>query len=105
MWDVAAAKPLRDLLGHESEVSAVALDVPRGLAVTGGADSTVRLWELTTGQCVRVFRGHDGWVRSVALTRCVSGSVLALAVSRDGRRAAAGTHDRKVLAWKLERPA
>jgi len=34
----------------------------------------------------------------------VSGAVLSLAVSADGRRVVAGTYDRRLLAFDVERP-
>jgi hypothetical protein len=51
----------------------------------------VRVWELETGRCVG--------------TEATSGAALCLSVSGDGRRAAVGTYDRKVLVWDLCRPA
>ena len=34
-------------------------------ALTGADDKTVRLWDLETGRCLRVFKGHTGDVRSI----------------------------------------
>src|SRR5260221_9066949 len=60
---------------------------------SGGADSTVRVWDATTGQELATFRGHTGYVWSVAF-------------SPDGNRlASAGGHYGKgeVKVWNLAR--
>jgi platelet-activating factor acetylhydrolase IB subunit alpha len=33
--------------------------------VSGSRDKTIRLWELSSGQCIRTLSGHDNWIRSV----------------------------------------
>ena len=37
------------------------------LCATAGEDGTVRLWDVRTGACKRVLRGHKAWVSGVAL--------------------------------------
>ncbi|KAF5395788.1 hypothetical protein PHET_11669 [Paragonimus heterotremus] len=46
------------------------------LVVTGSRDTTLRLWNAVSGQCVRVFEGHLGAIRCVQFTgtMVVSGS-------------------------------
>jgi WD40 repeat protein len=36
------------------------------LAVSGGYDKTVRVWEVASGRELHCFSGHDGYVLSVA---------------------------------------
>ncbi|MFC8721124.1 caspase family protein [Kitasatospora sp. NPDC057198] len=85
---------LRDTLtGHTGAVEAVACAVLDGrpVAVTGGKDDTVRVWDLTTGQPVgEPLTGHTGSVDAVACT------VL------DGRPVAVtGSWDNTVRVWDL----
>jgi len=35
--------------------------------VSGGRDRSVRLWNITTSQCLNIFKYHENWVRSVIL--------------------------------------
>ncbi|MEU3296689.1 hypothetical protein ABZ722_30645, partial [Streptomyces longwoodensis] len=77
------------LAGHTDWVTAVACTDVDGtpVAVTGGYDDMVRVWDLATGQ---PFAGHTGSVAAVACT------VL------DGRPVAVtGGHDGRVRVWDL----
>jgi hypothetical protein len=56
--------------------------------VSASDDRTLRLWDLTTGACVRTLEGHSGPVRAVALTG-------------DGRHAMSGSLDGTVQLWDL----
>ncbi|WP_353962255.1 hypothetical protein [Streptomyces sp. NBC_00654] len=56
------------LAGHTSAVSGVATGVVDScpIAVTGGADETVRVWDPATGRHVgEPLTGHTGWVRGM----------------------------------------
>lgn len=55
---------------------------------TGSSDKTVRLWDVQSGECVRIFIGH----RSM---------VLCLAMSPDGRYMASGDEDGAIMMWDL----
>jgi WD40 repeat protein len=58
-------------------------------ALTGGDDHTVRLWDMETGICLRVFKGHTYPVYSVAW-------------SPDGKHALSGADDNTVRLWDIE---
>jgi WD40 repeat protein len=78
----------RTLIGHTNWVSAVALTADGRQAVSGGEDRTLRVWDLTRGQCLATLEGHRGPVRAVAL-------------APDGRRAVSGSGDRMLRVWDL----
>jgi WD40 repeat protein/tRNA A-37 threonylcarbamoyl transferase component Bud32 len=121
--------PARRLLGHAGPVWGVALSADGRLALSGGQDGTLRLWDLATGREERVLVGAGPEVRAVALSAdgrlalSASGATLRLwdaaagqelgklvghtntvksvALSADGRRAVSGGDDRTVRLWDV----
>jgi len=61
----------------------------RKSALTGDSDKTLRLWDIATGRCLRVFKGHLAFVNCVAW-------------STDQRRALSGDMDNTVRLWDVE---
>ncbi len=55
--------------GHAGPVSAIAIDGDDRLIATGGADGTVRIWDLEANQTRQIFRGHSNRVTAVAFNR------------------------------------
>jgi WD40 repeat protein len=121
---------LLTLAGHSGPVRAVAV-TPDGMqAVSGSADETLKVWDLSAGKEVRTLAGHSGPVRAVAVTpdgmQAVSGSddetlkvwdlstgkevrtlaghsgpVRAVAVTPDGMQAVSGSDDETLKVWDL----
>lgn len=64
LWDANGWKKVleKGFVGHEMDIGdmAVPLDNKKVFA-TCGSDATCRLWEISTGKCVRVFKGPDGF--------------------------------------------
>ncbi|GAA4627382.1 hypothetical protein GCM10023196_039340 [Actinoallomurus vinaceus] len=91
VWDVTGdpeSDPVHDpLTGHEETIRSldtVTFD-DRCLAVTGGDDATVRVWDLRTGaQVGDPLSGHKGSVETVR-TAVLDGRHVALSAGRDGR--------------------
>jgi hypothetical protein len=50
VWHLPSGEPLRRLRGHQGTIHRVAMTGDGALAVTAGADSTVRVWDLLGGQ-------------------------------------------------------
>jgi len=56
--------------------------------VSGSEDSTVRVWDITTGQVDQTLTGHSSWVMSVAF-------------SPDGKKVVSGSEDSTVRVWDI----
>ena len=46
-------------------VRCVQMDQARDLVISGSYDTTLKLWELKTGNCIRSLRGHQGPVLAI----------------------------------------
>ncbi len=105
LWEMESGKVLRRFEGHTAPVWSVALsaDGRRAISGSGGyqvnggqpvfqggrpvsSGYEVRLWDVESGQPLRVCTGHTNWVRSVAF-------------SPDGSRAVSGSWDGTVRVW------
>jgi F-box/WD-40 domain protein MET30 len=53
------------LRGHTDWVNSVKIDSPSRTIFTASDDITVRLWDLDTKMCIRIFEGHTGQVQQV----------------------------------------
>jgi WD40 repeat protein len=54
-------------INYQEQVVTYAFSVDGKCAFAGTNDKTMRLWDVDTGQCLRVFNGHTQPVRSVEL--------------------------------------
>ena len=62
--------------GHRLTVNCI-IFLPDGRVVSGSSDSSLRVWDPSTGQCLQSLKGHYGSVRCVAVLkdgRVISGS-------------------------------
>jgi WD40 repeat protein/serine/threonine protein kinase len=131
-YDIVARKAVGKPL-HLSFAVLSMVATPDGRAIIGGcSDRIIRMWDVSNGQLIRSFRGHQGPVTSVAISgdghRLVSGSedrtvrfwdaksgrelyhleghtekVWSVAVAFDGRRAVSGSSDKTVRVWSVTR--
>ena len=95
LWDPNDEyKNIRTLPGHDHSVSAVRF-IPSGAAgspssgnllVSASRDQTLRIWDSSTGYCVKTIRGHSDWVRDVS-------------PSFDGRWLVSTGNDRTARIW------
>jgi platelet-activating factor acetylhydrolase IB subunit alpha len=95
LWDPSDEyKNIRTLPGHDHSVSAIRF-VPSGAAgspssgnllVSASRDKSLRIWDVTTGYCVKTIQGHSDWVRDVC-------------PSIDGRWLLSGGTDQSARLW------
>ena len=89
--DAATGREIGRLPGHGSFVSSlVFLSDGQKLASASG-DQTIRIWDLTTRQCVDILRGHVL-------------EVFRLALHPDGKRLVSGSKDGTVCFWDTSVP-
>jgi len=70
--------------GPTSSVGAAEVTSGRFVAVAGGSDGVIQLWDLTTGASFgEPFIGHTDWVGALVTTRLPDGSMLAITGSDD----------------------
>src|SRR6476661_6559606 len=121
---------LRTLEGHTHLVNAVAVTTDGKRVISGSADKTIKVWDLTTGKEQFTLKGHTYWVNAVAVTadgrHVISGSkdntlkvwdlvtgkeeftfddhsgpVYGVALTADGKRAISGSWDKTLKVWDL----
>ena len=111
LWNLKTGDLLRTLTGHESSVVSVAIS-PDGLTLASGSsaissssflfksispdgltlgsvDSTIKLWNLKTGDLLRTLTGHEE-------------AVVSVAISPDGQTLASGSEDKTIKLWNLK---
>lgn len=127
------ARPTDSAIQLEPTVSFIcyAFSWDRRFALSGGKDRTVRLWEVQTGRCLRLFHGHSDEVWSLAWSRnqlyalsagndrtirlwdtttgrCLrvfkghSGQITSVSFSTDQRHILSGSNDHTARQWNIE---
>jgi WD40 repeat protein len=74
------------LKGHTGWINYMEFSSDGLRVVTGGADRTVRVWDVTTGRCLLVLRGHED-------------EVIQASYSPDGSRILTTSRDRTTRSW------
>jgi len=77
---------LQTLEGHSNRVISVAFSHDSARLASASDDSTVKIWDASSGECLQTLKGHSNWVNSVAF-------------SHDSARLASASHDRTVKIW------
>ncbi|MBD1214582.1 MAG: hypothetical protein H9534_17995 [Dolichospermum circinale Clear-D4] len=78
----------KTLEGHSESLESVAYS-PNGQTLASGSwDTTIKLWNVKTGNLLQTLEGHSDWVRS-------------LAYSPDGQTLASGSNDETIKLWNV----
>ena len=63
LWEGTSGRLLATLEGHTGPVYGVALSADGGMLATGSVDGTIRLWNPSSGACLRILRTHRRYER------------------------------------------
>jgi WD40 repeat protein len=88
LWDVMSGQIMREFVGHQDTVYAVAFSPDGKLIATGGADKSIIVWDTESGRAINTFLGHSGIVTSVVFTS-------------DGEYLASADEDGYVFLWSV----
>jgi WD40 repeat protein len=89
LWKAQTTQLAAQFPGHEDVIRSVAFSSDSSLLASTSSDSTVHVWEVTTGRC-QVLRGHTD-------------EVFAAAFHPDGTRLATAGRDQALWLWDLAR--
>ena len=78
------------LQGHSHFVWSVSFSADGTKVASGSNDNTVKLWDVTSGECLRTLEGHSSTVFSVSF-------------SPDGTKVASGSDDKTIKIWEDSR--
>jgi ribosomal RNA-processing protein 9 len=85
------------LRGHKEAITCCALSADERVAVSGGQDASVLVYDIETGRRLALFKGARGRPEQ----RGHHAAVLAVALSGDGQLAASGASDSVIHLWDL----
>ena len=90
LWDTANNELMR-VIKDEGNTSVRSIAVSRNgdRLVSGGADNTVKVWNIAKGERLMALEGHSEAINSVQITP-------------DGRFAVSGSNDKSIKIWNLE---
>lgn len=90
LWDLRSAECVRQFeTVHTAWVYQVAFSPDGKMAVSASYDFTLRIWNVSTGKCLRTLQGHTSYAQAVAITR-------------NGKWIVSGSHDGTVRLWEFD---
>ncbi|ORY87633.1 WD40-repeat-containing domain protein [Protomyces lactucae-debilis] len=92
VYSLPEGKLLRQMKAHESPVITMDTDSTCTLVATGGAEGTVKVWDIRGGFVTHSFKGHGGVVSALKFYGVAGGQTW---------RLASGADDCKVRIWDL----
>jgi ribosome assembly protein SQT1 len=72
------------LLGHEDAITSLTVHSDGQLITSSSADKTLRTWDVRTGECVRVHKGHGGPVMGASVGKREGGEEVVVSAGDEG---------------------
>ncbi|KAG9119602.1 hypothetical protein FRC07_005311 [Ceratobasidium sp. 392] len=72
------------LLGHEDSVTSLIVHGDGRLVTSSSADKTLRTWDVRTGECIRVHKGHAGPINGASVGKRADGEEVAVSAGDEG---------------------
>lgn len=97
LWDMTHGYCAECFVGHENNISCVAVDWRNQVAISGAHDSSLRIWDLNTDKCKKTMsciQVCSRWREALV--------PLCLAISWDLRIALSGMDNGSILLWNLD---
>lgn len=89
-WDVRQETPIRVVRNaHVHEIRCCAINNRGSIVATGGADCTVKLWDLSSGKALGAFAGHTATVNKTRF-------------SPDDNQLASVADDGTMVLWRMD---
>lgn len=98
--EIADMELLRINILHSGDVSSIAWSHDGRYIATGGIDGTVRVWEIATKRLIRVFEGHDYFIKG-RIIKLGSREVRNIAWTEDNTTLLSWGYDRKIIKWNF----
>ena len=80
---------LKTLEGRSGRVEGVSISFDGKTAISGGADKSLRVWDVKSGKCLRTLPGHTD-------------SILSVSITPNARIAVSGSEDKTLRIWEIE---
>lgn len=90
LYDAKTLQEIKLLKGHEDTVRALSFSCFDEYLASGSDDKFIRIWDINTGECIQIFKGHNKVVSSVAF--CPMYNYLL----------ASGSDDKTIRIWNLQ---
>lgn len=105
VWHVES-RTCYSLRGHTEWVNCVKLHPKSFLCFSCSDDTTIRMWDIRTNVCLKVFRGHLGQVQKVVPLTIIDSENLVVddRVEEDGDEQESGENEQNVLTENLPYP-